>query len=225
MALNTAVQSMEVAQQAGNTALFGIGLWLFCALAGLLVGAAVAAIQIFPGRWHPAWAMHLSYWFSCPLFAGLACGVVLALKNVPPLSNARTFWLLLCMIIAGFTALIAAAAVAYLTKGYELKAAAKARQMARRNSRRATSRVEDWEDRLRSFFKPLPAGPNTEQPPPDDEARSRGSSRRSFVVPGQKAQLPPERYPSEDNSRKAPTYAGNPREIRKGQGKLDEPIK
>ncbi len=69
---------MEIAGQAGHTALFGIGLWLQCALAGAAIGAAVGAIQIYPGRWHPAWATKLVYWFSVPFFAGLATGVLLA---------------------------------------------------------------------------------------------------------------------------------------------------
>lgn len=225
MAFNSAAQAMEVAQQAGNTALFGLGLWLVCALVGVLVGAAVAAVQIFPGRWHPAWAVHLAYWFSCPLLAGLASGVVLALKNVPALSEARTFWLLLCMIITGFTALLAAAAFAYLTRDHESKAADKAKQMSRQRPSRGASRTEEWEDRVRSFFKPRTTPLQAQESPPDHGTRSRRSKQRKLIVPGQRAELPPERYPAEATPVKPPPYAGHPRGMRKTQGKFDEPIR
>ena len=103
---------MDGSEQAVQAGFFGLSLWLKCGLAGTAVGAAVAMAQVFPGRWHPAWAQRLLYWFSCPLFAGLATGVVIALRGVPPLASARTFWLILCLVIGGVTSTAAAAAVA-----------------------------------------------------------------------------------------------------------------
>lgn len=216
--------TMEVAGQTGQAALFGLALWLKCALAGAGVGAAIAAIQIFPGRWHPAWAVKLAAWFSCPLFAGVACGVLLALLNVPARSGAKPLWLTLCLVIGGFTAVLGAGAVAYVSRSYDPKAASKAKRVSRRSSLQQASRFADWEDRLRRIFRVAPVDPATA-----DRNGKEGSHRRRrpSVTPGQKAKLPPERFPAGPAITKPPHYAGNPREkeIRDNQAKFDEPIR
>lgn len=210
-----------------QTGVFGLALWLKCALAGVALGAAIAATQIFPGRWHPAWAQRLVYWFSCPLFAGVAAGVLMALRGVPPSSEARLFWLILCMVITGFTAVLAAGAVAYLSRNYDPKAASKAKRVSRRSLSRATSRAEAWEDKLRALFRAAPATAPQTPPTPN----TRGDSPATADRPGQKAQLPPERHPPNEVTVRLPHYAGKPkREFRSdrdegNQGKLEKPIK
>jgi len=212
--------TMDVAGQAGQTALFGLALWLTCALAGVGVGAAVAAAQIFLGRWHPAWAAKLVYWFSCPFFAGLATGVLLALKNVPPLAEARTFWLLLCLVIVGFTAVVAAGVVAYLSRNYHPNAVTKAKRVSRRSTDGNSSRASEWEDRLRSLFRPAPT------PEANQEAAAMSSAKRvPSTIPGQKGKLPPARFPTDSALAQPSHYAGHPRQVRLGGGKLEKPSK
>ena len=199
---------MEGTEQAVQTGLFGLTLWLKCGLAGSLVGAAVAATQVFPGRWHPAWAQRLLYWFSCPLFAGLATGVVIALRGVPPLASARTFWLILCLVIGGVTSTAAAAAVAFLSKNYDPDVVTKSKRVSRRSSRRVVSPIDKWEDNLRRLFRP----------PPTTESSARTFQDSSKLTPipqpasttGEKVKLPPERYPLSEVSVRVPRYAGKP---------------
>jgi len=220
---------MEGTEQAVQTGFFGIALWLKCALAGTAVGAAVAAAQIFPGRWHPAWARRLIYWFSCPLFAGLATGVVVALRGVPPLSGARPLWLLLCLVIGCFTSLAAAGAVAFLSRNYDPDAAGKSKRISKRAGRSVISRAEEWEDRLRALFRP----PSATQPGNKEvEAREspKSGSKSAKAIPGQRAELPPARHPPGAIRVKAPLYAGKPQipppdSDQGGQGKLVKPIK
>ena len=212
---------MDVAAQAGNTAIFGLGLWLKCALAGAGIGAVVAAAQVFSGRWHPAWATRLMYWFSCPLFAGLATGVVLALKSVPPLAPARGFWLILCLVIGAFTATVAAAVVAYFSRNYDPNAANKSKRVSRRAKGQRQDAHENWEDRLRSIFRP-------ETTTDEVQAKASGSEKAGSgkaVIPGMRGKLPPERFPAKSALAKPPHYAGHPRQVRLGQGKLEKPIK
>lgn len=203
-------------------ALFGLTLWLKCALAGAGIGAAVAAVQIFPGKWHPAWAAKLLAWFSCPLFAGVACGVLLALLNVPARSGAKPLWLALCLVIGGFTALFGAGAVAYFSRNYDPKAASKAKRVSRRSLLQKASRFADWEDRLRKIFRAAPVDASAAE-----GNGKKGEHRKPGVIPGQKAKLPPERFPVATAAPKPPHYAGNPREkdIRDNQGRLEKPIK
>lgn len=216
-----AARSMDVAGQAGSTALFGIGLWLKCALAGAGVGAVVAAAQVFSGRWHPAWAAKLIYWFSCPFVAGLATGVVLALKSVPPLAPARGFWLILCLVIGAFTATVASAAVAYFSRNYDPNAVSKSKRVSRRARVHRQDTADTWEDRLRSIFRPAPTA-NDAQPKTPGDAKAKGGQT---VVPGIRGSLPPERFPAKSDLAKPPHYAGHPRPVRLGQGKLEKPIK
>lgn len=219
---------MDGTEQAVQTGIFGIALWLKCALAGSAVGAAVAAAQVFPGRWHPAWAQRLVYWFSCPLFAGLAIGVVVALRGVPPLSGARTLWLILCLVIGGFTSLLAAAAIAFLSKNYDPEVASKSKRVSKRAARKVTSRTEEWEDRLRSLFRPPPTAKPVETEL-SATAKQSNSSTVARPIPGQRAKLPPERYPLSEAKVKVPNYAGkpsrNPNPSPDSQGKLVKPIK
>lgn len=212
---------MDVAGQAGSTAIFGLGLWLKCALAGAGVGAAVAAAQVFSGRWHPAWATRLIYWFSCPFFAGLASGVVLALKSVPPLAPARGFWLILCLVIGAFTATVASAAVAYLSRNYDPNAASKSKRVSRRARVQRQDAADNWEDRLRSIFRPEPTADDVQAKPSGDDKAKSGQA----VIPGMRGKLPPERFPAKSELAKPPHYAGHPRQVRLGQGKLEKPIK
>ena len=216
-----AAQSMDVTGQAGSTALFGLALWLKCALAGVGIGAVVAAAQVFSGRWHPAWATRLIYWFSCPLFAGLATGVVLALKNVPPLAPARGFWLILCLVIGAFTATGAAAAVAYFSRNYDPNAANKSKRVSRRARGQRQNAAENWEDRLRSIFRPEMT---TDEVQPKAHGDAKAGSGKG-VTPGLRGKLPPERFPAKSELAKPPHYAGHPRQVRLGQGKLEKPIK
>lgn len=221
---------MDGTEQAVQTGFFGFTLWLKCALAGTAVGATVAAAQIFPGRWHPAGARHLTYWFSCPLFAGVATGVVVALRGVPPLSEARMFWLLLCLVIGCFTSVAAAGAVAFLTKNYDPDATSKTKRVSKRAGRSVLSRAEEWEDRLRALFRPLPAIQGAEK---DGTSRgaARPESKPAQSIPGRRAELPPERYPPGAIRVKAPLPAGKPHARPRsaseqvGQGKLVKPIK
>lgn len=213
---------MELAGQAGQTALFGLALWLKCALTGAVIGAVVAAVQIFPGKWHPAWAAKLLAWFSCPLFAGVACGVLLALLNVPARSGAKPLWLALCLVIGGFTAVVGAGTAAYFSRNYDPKAASKAKRVSRRSSLHQTSRLADWEDRLRKVFRAAPMDGSTAE-----GTRKATEHRRPKAIPGQKAKLPPERFPAAPAISKPPHYAGHPREKenRDDQGKFEKPIK
>jgi hypothetical protein len=213
---------MDVAGHAGHTVLFGLGLWLACAALGTGIGAAVAAAQIFPGRWHPAWAANLFYWFSCPFFAGLASGVILALTSVPPLAGGRAFWLLLCLIIGSFTAVVAAGAVAYLSRNYDPNAAGKSKRISERSRTGKPRRAGDWEDRLRKLFRPGPTAESEQNPAKGAKAANGGMSS----VAGQKAEIPPARFPSDSPlSKKPPHYAGHPRRVRVGQSKLEQPSK
>lgn len=217
---------METADQAVQAGLFGLTLWLKCALVGAAVGAAVAAAQIFPGRWHPAWAQKLIYWFSCPLLAGITCGVLMALQSVPPQSEARAFWLVLCLVIGGFTALITAGALAYLTRNYDPNAVSKAKRASRRPSSTRSPQRGNWDERLRGLFRPnnaLEGGQS--RPLQQSQVPGTGSSKGPATIPGQKAKLPPERFPVGSGLVKPPHYAGNPREARPSQGKLEKPIK
>lgn len=219
---------MEGTEQALQTGVFGLGLWLKCALAGAAIGGVVAAVQIFPGRWHPAWARRLVYWFSCPLFSGMAIGVVVALFGVPPLSNARGGWLLLCLVVGGFTALITAGAIAFLSRNYDPDVVSKAKRATRRSSRHTVSRTEEWEDRLRALFRPPATAVDATKQESQDVARPAGS-HGATTIPGQKAKLPPERYPISEVSVKVPRYAGKPLRAPgpepKSQGRLEKPIK
>jgi hypothetical protein len=211
--------SMPLMDSAGNTALFGLGLWLTCALAGTAVGAAVAAAQIFSGRWHPAWAAKLVYWFSCPFFAGITTGVLLALKSVPPLAPARTFWLLLCLVIGAITATLAAGAVAYLSKNYDPNAACKAKRISRRARIQGLVTTNHWEDRLRAVFRPEPTAETD-----SSAAVAKGQNVNSQpTVPGQRAKLPPERFAVKSELAKPPHYAGHPRQVVSGRSKLQNP--
>jgi len=212
---------MDVAGLAGSTSLFGLGLWLKCALAGVVIGTLVAAAQVFSGRWHPAWATRLIYWFSCPFFAGLATGVVLALKSVPPLAPARGFWLILCLVIGAFTATIAAATIAYFSRNYDPNATNKAKRVSRRATGRRHGAPENWEDRLRSIFSPVTT---TDEAQPKAHGGKRAGSGKG-VTPGLRGKLPPERFPSKSELAKPPHYAGHPRQVRLGHGKLEKPIK
>lgn len=218
---------MDGSEQAVQAGFFGLSLWLKCGLAGTAVGAAVAVAQVFPGRWHPAWAQRLLYWFSCPLFAGLATGVVIALRGVPPLASARTFWLILCLVIGGVTSTAAAAAVAFLSRNYDPDVVSKSKRVARRSSRRAISPVDRWEDNLRALFRPPPTADDSQQ-----TSQSQGrltTTRDPMSTAGQKAKLPPERYPLSEVSVRVPQYAGKPLRTPRpepgDQGKLVKPIK
>jgi len=219
---------MDGTEQAVQTGVFGIALWLKCALAGTVVGATVAGAQVFSGRWHPAWARRLAYWFSCPIFAGLATGVIIALRGVPPLSNARAFWLVLCLVIGAFTALVGAAAVAFLSRNYDPDVIDKSKRATRRSSRRGVSSLEQWEDKMRSLFRPPPTA---ESASAQAEENADGPSRVREVstIPGQKAKLPPERYPVGEVKVRVPHFPGKPprtpRPESGGQGKLEKPIK
>lgn len=219
---------MEGTEQVVQTGFFGLALWLKCALAGTAVGAAVAAAQVFPGRWHPAWAQRLAYWFSCPLFAGLATGVIIALRGVPPLSDARAFWLILCLLIGAFTALVGAGAVAFLSKNYDPDVINKSKRAARRSSRRVISPIEHWEDKMRSLFRPVPTTESASAQP-EENANGPFRAREASSIPGQKAKLPPERYPQSEVNVRVPRYAGKPprapRPDSGGQGKLEKPIR
>lgn len=201
--------------------LFGLGLWLACAALGTAIGAAVAAAQIFPGRWHPAWAANLLYWFSCPFFAGLAGGVILALRSIPPSAQGRAFWLLLCLVIGGVTAIVAAASVAYVSRNYDPNAVSKSKRISQRSRTGQPPRARDWEDRLRKVFRPRPSADNEDKQPKGTTA---GNASRSST-PGQRAKLPPARFSSDSPLAKPPHYAGHPRKIRLGQGKLEQPSK
>jgi hypothetical protein len=213
---------MDVAGQAGSTAIFGLGLWLKCALAGAGIGALVAAAQVFSGRWHPAWATRLIYWFSCPFFAGLAAGVVLALKSVPALAPARGFWLILCLVIGAFTATVAAAVVAYFSRNYDRpNAANKSMRVSRRAKGQRHDAPENWEDRLRSIFRPEMTADEV-QPNASVDRKARSGKA---VTPGLRGKLPPERFPAKSELAKPPHYAGHPRQVRLGHGKLEKPIK
>ena len=219
---------MDGTEQAVQTGVFGIALWLKCALAGTAVGATVAAAQVFPGRWHPAWARRLAYWFSCPLFAGLATGVIIALRGVPPLSDARAFWLVLCLVIGAFTALVGAAAVAFLSRNYDPDVIDKSKRATRRSSRRDVSSLEQWEDKMRVLFRPPPTAESASAQA-DENAGGPSRARGASTIPGQKAKLPPERYPAGEVKVRVPHYAGKPprapRPDSEGQGKLEKPIK
>ena len=218
---------MDGTEQAVQTGFFGLALWLKCGLAGTVVGAAVAAAQVFPGRWHPAWAQRLLYWFSCPLFAGLATGVVIALRGVPPLASARTFWLILCLVIGGVASTAAAAAVAFLSKNYDPDVVSKSKRVSRRSPRRVVSPIDQWEDHLRRLFRPPPTA--------ESSARTRQESGKLSPIPetsstpSRKVKLPPERYPLSEVSVRVPRYAGKPlrtpRPDQGDQGKLVKPIK
>lgn len=212
---------MDVAGQAGSTAIFGLGLGLKCALAGAGIGAVVASAQVFSGRWHPAWAARLIYWFSCPFFAGLATGVVLALKSVPPLAPARGFWLILCLVIGAVTATVAAAAVAYFSRNYDPNATNKSKRVSRRAKGQRHDAPENWEDRLRSIFRPEMATDQVQPKAHGDEKTGRGKA----VIPGVRGKLPPERFAAKSELAKPPHYAGHPRQVRLSHGKLEKPIK
>lgn len=211
---------MDAGGQTIETVLFGLGLWLKCAVAGSVVGGAVAAVQIFPGRWHPAWAASLIYWFSCPFLAGVASGVVLALRSIPPLAEGRTFWLMLCLVIGAITAAATAVSVAYLTRNYDPNAASKAKRMAQRSRQRQMPKTADWENGLRALFRPEP----TAQENPTDNLPSAAASNAP-VTTGRKAKLPPARYSVDSPLAKPPHYAGHPRQIRLGRDKLQKPNK
>lgn len=219
---------MEGTEQVVQTGFFGLALWLKCALAGTAVGAAVAAAQVFPGRWHPAWAQRLVYWFSCPLFAGLATGVIVALRGVPPLSDARAFWLILYLVIGGFTALAGAGAVAFLSKNYDPDVVNKSKRVSRRSSRRVVTPIERWEERLRILFRPPPTAQSAVEQS-GEHAGKPNHGRATSTAPGQRAKLPPERYPLSEVSVRVPRYAGKPLRTpppdSDGQGKLVKPIK
>jgi len=211
-----------------QTGVFGIALWLKCALAGTVVGATVAGAQVFSGRWHPAWARRLAYWFSCPIFAGLATGVIIALRGVPPLSDARAFWLVLCLVIGAFTALVGAATVAFLSRNYDPDVIDKSKRATRRSSRETVSNAEKWEEKLRLLFRPPPTAESASAQS-DENAGGPSRVREVSTIPGQKAKLPPERYPVGEVKVRVPHFPGKPpRTLRPGsggQGKLEKPIK
>lgn len=203
-------------EQAGQAALFGFALCLKCALIGAGIGAAMAAVQIFPGRWHPAWAHNLLYWFSSPLFAGLAGGVLLALKVIPAMAKGRLLWLLLCLLIASFTAILAAGALAYLTRNHDPGATSKTRRMTRRHTGARRSHAAEWQNRVRSLFRPSQAIQRTEETNTIFAVKDAAAPIR-----GQKATLPPPRFPSGPQVPKPPHYAGHPRKISLGRSKPD----
>lgn len=221
---------MDGMEQAVQTGVFGFALWLRCALAGAVVGSAVAVAQVFPGQWHPAWARRLVHWFSCPLFAGVAIGVVVALRGVPPLSDARMFWLILCLTVSGFTALAGAGIVAYLSRNYDPDVASKSRRASRRNQTDPISRAYEFEDRVRALFRPPPTAEKVMEQRQSASQRS-GTSHRPATTAGQRAVLPPERQPMEKLSARVPVFPGRPDKKESGdsregsQGKLEKPIK
>lgn len=221
---------MDAVEQAVQTGVFGLALWLKCALAGAVVGSAVAVAQVFPGHWHPAWARRLVHWFSCPLFAGLAIGVVVALRGVPPLSDARLFWLVLCLVVSGFTALAGSVIVAYLSRNYDPDVTSKSKRASRRSHTDPISRANELENRLRALFRPPPTAEKVVEQRQNESHRG-GITRHSATTAGQRAVLPPERQPMEKLSARIPVFPGKPgskesRDSQEGsQGKLVKPIK
>lgn len=211
---------MVVAAAGGQTALSGPEIWLIGAGLGALAGAAVAAAQIFPGRWHPAGAANLFYWFSCPFFAGLASGVLLALKRIHPIAEARTLGFILCVVICGITAVLGAAAVDYWSRNYDPNAVSKSKRASRRSKSKKLTRSAEWIEKLRYFFRP---GQNAENNLP--VGRSITPPDGASTTPGQKAKLPPPRFPVDSPLAKPPHYAGHPRHVFPGGEKLSDPGK
>lgn len=200
---------MDGTDQALQTGFFGLGLWFKCALAGTTTGAAVAIAQVFPGRWHPAWARRLIHWFVCPLFAGLAVGVVIALRGVPPLSEARLLWLVLCLAVTGTTALASACAVAFLSRNHDPDVVSKSKRAARRSSMQYLTRAAEWENRLRALFRPPPTAAAVEKEFSKRAAKST-SPTLAASVPGQRVTLPPARGPQNEVMVRVPTFPGRP---------------
>jgi len=208
---------MEIVEYAMHTTLFALALWLKCTVVGGIIGGSVAAVQIFAGKWHPAWASRLFSWFAYPLYAGLAAGVVLALATIPPLSAGRFFWLLFCLAASSAAAAFVAGALASLTRNYDLKIAKTARGNLHRRSGAPDKRSTQWKNRLHSLFDASPEADAATLP------RRRGGSHAP--PPRQKTKLPPERFPFNPASAKNSHYAGHPREEQIRQGKSEKPDK
>lgn len=211
---------MNVAAAGGQTALSGPEIWLIGAGLGALAGAAVAAAQIFPGRWHPAWAANLLDWFSCPFFAGLAAGVVLALKHIPPLAEARTLGFIVCLVTCGITAVLGASAVAYWSRNYHPGAATKFKRASQRSKSEKPAKSAERIEKLRYFFRP---GENAENIA--TVGRSTSSPDGASTTQGQKAKLPPPRFPIDSPLARLPHYAGHPRRVLSEGNKLSNPGK
>lgn len=194
--------------------LFALTLWLKCAAVGLVIGAAAGAAQVFFGRWHPAWGARPGTWFSGPFFSGVACGVLLALIVVPPQFAANPLWLVLCLVVTGFNAALAAGVVAFLSRNYNSAAASNAKRLSRRHAKTKTGRIADWEEDVRGIFR---GSHTTEATPPQ---RPHNPSQSSS--PRTKTKLPPERFPGGAPITKAVNYAGKP-QILKGSSDKSTP--
>jgi hypothetical protein len=115
---------------------------------------------------------------------------------------------------------VAAGAVAYLSRNYDPNAVSKAKRVSRRSRGENISRATEWEDRLRSFFRPA-LTEETNQ----NEAPAMSAKREQTTIAGRKAKLPPARFPTDSALARPPHYAGHPRQARAGGGRLEKPPK
>lgn len=208
---------MEFVKYAMHIIFFGLVLWLKCSIVGGIAGGSVAAVQIFAGKWHPAWVPRLFSWFVSPLCTGLTAGVVMALINIPPLSSGRFFWLIFCLAASSVAAVFVAGALASLTRNYNLKIVKTARQSMRRSSRSSGGKFAQWDNRLRALFRASPEA--------DAMATTHRKTESHTHAAQQKIKLPPERFPSSSAPAKATHYAGHPRGDQVRQGKSEKPDK
>jgi len=148
---------MAIIEQTFHAILFAWRLWLSCAAAGLLAGAATAGAMIYWVKFKPSAAEKPHRWFLYPAAAGLTAGVMVALVSVPPLSAFRLFWLISALVAAAFAALAAAAGVAYRASKTEVSAEDLERQRRRGKRQpkgRLTTSLSDFDRKLNHFFTP-----------------------------------------------------------------------
>lgn len=147
-----------------DTLFLALSLAAKASAAGAFVGGLIGAVQIRFGKWHPLWADSFFRWLSYPFYAGLTIGVMVALFNVPARPPAKPAWLMLCVAVAGASALLGSAAVARFLKLRRPGLAGKGSRRPGNSPEDESTKMLTWEDKLRAKLfgnKPPPDEPQT----------------------------------------------------------------
>lgn len=163
--------------------------------AGTLTGAFVGAVQIRFGQWHPLWADSFFRWLSYPCYAGLTIGVMVALFNVPARAPAKPAWLVLCIAVAGASALLGSSVVARFLRLRRPGLASKSSKRPGHSPEEGPNENCNWKEKLR--------GQLFGKKPPLDEPQTRTSVPFKAAPSQQKPTVIPRRPVAGEAARKS----------------------
>jgi xanthosine utilization system XapX-like protein len=169
--------------------------------AGAFTGAFVGAVQIRLGKWHPLWADSFFRWLSYPCYAGLTIGVMVALFNVPAGSPAKPAWLLLCVAVAGASALVGSSVVARFLKLRKPGLAGRGVRRSGSSPDAETTGTPTWEDTLRAKL--------FGSAPPRDESQPRKDVSLDLAPLQQRPTVIPRRPSTREAGRKNAAVAAS----------------